>query len=157
MQITNSFLRSRLVSHGRCLLPSLSSSFTGAMDTQKRNSQCLVHSLHGNCLDQLYTTCHKVANHTNSAGQLVNLKRGLSGSSTPSDTMTEDNSKSTVGKIDKADRYLLSFTCKVCNTRMSRTISKVAYAKGVVVVKCTGCSNLHLIADNLGWFKDGGT
>jgi len=57
-----------------------------------------------------------------------------------------------IGKIQP--KLSLGFTCKVCDKRNTKFISKQAYEKGVVIVKCGGCGNHHLIADNLGWWPD---
>uniref|UniRef100_A0A1B6KI42 DNL-type domain-containing protein n=1 Tax=Graphocephala atropunctata TaxID=36148 RepID=A0A1B6KI42_9HEMI len=57
-----------------------------------------------------------------------------------------------LGKVDVKMRLL--FTCKKCDTRNDKLMSKLSYEKGIVIVRCDGCDNLHLIADNLDWFKN---
>ncbi|KAJ3216853.1 hypothetical protein HDU67_008855 [Dinochytrium kinnereticum] len=49
-------------------------------------------------------------------------------------------------------RMLIGFTCKVCNHRNNKLMTKKAYETGVVIIICDGCNNKHLIADHLGWF-----
>ena len=67
----------------------------------------------------------------------------------------EGGNSQVLGQIsEKVTKMQLSYTCKVCSTRNTKIISKVAYTKGVVIVKCDGCGNNHLIADNLGWWPD---
>lgn len=46
------------------------------------------------------------------------------------------------------------FTCCRCETRQMRSFTRLAYEKGIVIVKCRGCGVRHLIADNLGWYYD---
>ncbi|KAI8086117.1 DNL zinc finger-domain-containing protein [Halteromyces radiatus] len=56
--------------------------------------------------------------------------------------------------LNPKHQLLIGFTCKVCEVRSHHVMSKQAYTKGVVLIQCPECKNRHLIADNLGWFKD---
>jgi hypothetical protein len=60
-------------------------------------------------------------------------------------------------QVDPKHQMLIGFTCKVCEERSHHIMSKLSYTKGVVLIECPGCKNRHLIADNLGWFRDGKT
>ena len=52
----------------------------------------------------------------------------------------------------------MMYTCAVegCGTKQARVFSKQSYESGVVLLRCEGCNNLHLVADNLGWFEEDG-
>ncbi len=66
-------------------------------------------------------------------------------------------------KVEEAEerarkaQMVIAFTCTKCDTRNTKTMSKLAYTKGVVIITCEGCRNTHLIADHLGWFEDSST
>ena len=60
------------------------------------------------------------------------------------------------GMRSEGAKMLLRFTCKVCESTSTKTISKHSYEHGVVIVRCS-CDAQHLIADNLGWLGPKGT
>lgn len=55
---------------------------------------------------------------------------------------------------ETGELYALMFRCGKCNTRSIRSFTKNAYHHGVVMIRCEECQNVHLVADNLGWFED---
>lgn len=72
----------------------------------------------------------------------------------PPPVIAADGVTSSPSTVDPQSRFVAVYTCKVCETRSAKSISRQAYTEGVVLVKCDGCKKLHLFADHLGWFKD---
>ena len=48
------------------------------------------------------------------------------------------------------EKFLMMYTCKICQQRNAQMVSKVAYNHGMVVSTCKQCKSKHLIADNEG-------
>jgi hypothetical protein len=57
----------------------------------------------------------------------------------------------TPNNIVVSRKFQLSYTCKLCNTRNTHSITRLGYNHGVVIAICKQCNNKHLLADNLGW------
>ncbi|EOR01173.1 DNL-type zinc finger protein [Wallemia ichthyophaga EXF-994] len=81
------------------------------------------------------------------------LTRPFTHSPTRFHKIPTDGTSTPIGHVDP--RLQISFTCTVkdCGERSTHEFAKSSYTKGIVIVQCPGCSNRHLIADNLGWFK----
>lgn len=101
-----------------------------------------------------FSLSKRVLAEMNTTVPLESDKSDKSNKQKSQDANGEEINKQELGKIQ--GKLHLAFTCKKCNTRNSKIISKHAYSKGVVVVRCDGCKNNHLIADNLGWFGNNG-
>ena len=50
--------------------------------------------------------------------------------------------------VSSIEKFLMMYTCKLCDGRNAHMVSKVAYEHGMVVTTCRHCKNRHLIADN---------
>ena len=48
------------------------------------------------------------------------------------------------------EKFMMMYTCKICNQRNAQMVSKVAYTKGMVISTCKGCKSKHFISDNEG-------
>ena len=82
------------------------------------------------------------------------FKRHSSSSSQDNKQDLASNNQSDQIDQSKLPRLSITFTCNVCQERLTRTFLKQSYEKGVVLIKCPKCCNHHIIADNLGWFSD---
>lgn len=72
-----------------------------------------------------------------------------------SESESKDKDKKVLGFVG-ADMIGLAFTCDAndCGTRISKRIKRRSYERGTVVVQCPTCEKYHIIADNMGMYKE---
>jgi len=74
----------------------------------------------------------------------------------PPDWVEEDEPSSSSASpgfnFSKRRTKQLSFTCKLCLTRMTKLINPHAWENGAIVIRCDGCGVKHQLVDNLGVF-----
>lgn len=113
------------------------------------------------------TSKSRFSNSTTSTSNLSHFRSFCSGkdidsnrssiSTAGQETKAEDDEQQEISKPSKRHDLAMLFTCKVCETRSAKTMSRVTYETGIVIVRCPECRNLHLIADRLGWFGEKGS
>ncbi|MEW5308202.1 MAG: hypothetical protein WDW38_000179 [Sanguina aurantia] len=86
----------------------------------------------------------------------LSVDDGSDNSSTSSSADSTGDGPTTALQISAARSLAIVFTCGKCETRSTKSFSRQAYEKGVVIITCPGCEARHLIADNLGWLGEKG-
>ncbi|CAL0299694.1 unnamed protein product [Lupinus luteus] len=110
-------------------------------------------STHTNPVEHVCGDLENAADSTKSSLSLDNVPISVSINEKPAVKYTANSSL----KISPRHDFVMVFTCKVCETRSVKAACRESYEKGVVVARCEGCNNLHLIADRLGWFGEPGS
>ncbi|KAI9085350.1 hypothetical protein K1719_032727 [Acacia pycnantha] len=144
------------------LIPFLSRQYPHNPNTEASSSRSSIHAI----LIRYELSKRGVQTHTNPTNYVSEEdsenKEALSvkPSSDPDTTINSSAVKfSANSSLKTSSRHDLAmiFTCKVCETRSIKMACRESYEKGVVVARCGGCNNLHLIADHLGWFGEPGS
>lgn len=99
---------------------------------------------------------HQETDKAKSSSLSANAPKDRKSSSSSSDPKVDFTALSNLKTSSRHDLAMV-FTCKVCETRSVKTACRESYEKGVVVVRCGGCDNYHLIADRLGMFGQPGS
>ncbi|KAL6069088.1 DNL-type zinc finger protein [Balamuthia mandrillaris] len=73
----------------------------------------------------------------------------------PGSPSSNDSSSPSTPVASFKPKLLMHYTCRVCNTREAKSFYRQSYERGVVIIRCSSCRSLHLIADNLNWFGRG--
>lgn len=144
-QLSSSFLNNETM---RQVLPSASSVFTRD-DFCRREFQTHTDSSHQANEDSENEVAGSLKPNSDPANASFKINSDDNPAQKPSDVSNL--------KISSRHDLAMIFTCKVCETRSIKTLCRESYEKGVVVARCGGCNNLHLIADRLGWFGEPGS